>query len=52
LAERAFVLTPLAEIAPDLVHPLLGRTIAELSIGAGEAAGVRKVGTLETLRTG
>jgi len=42
LAERAFVLVPLAEIAPALKHPVIGETIKELLQGVTEKQGVFK----------
>jgi 2-amino-4-hydroxy-6-hydroxymethyldihydropteridine diphosphokinase len=36
LQERRFVLEPLAEIAPWMVHPVLGMTVGEMLAGLGE----------------
>jgi 2-amino-4-hydroxy-6-hydroxymethyldihydropteridine diphosphokinase len=40
LHERAFVLVPLADVAPDFVHPVLGTTLDKLLRGIGNS-GVR-----------
>jgi 2-amino-4-hydroxy-6-hydroxymethyldihydropteridine diphosphokinase len=37
LHQRAFVLVPLAELAPDLVHPVLGKTVTEMLAEVGSA---------------
>ncbi|HNW94746.1 MAG TPA: 2-amino-4-hydroxy-6-hydroxymethyldihydropteridine diphosphokinase [Anaerolineaceae bacterium] len=42
LPERAFVLVPLAEIAPDFVHPVLERTMRELLRDCPDQESVRK----------
>ena len=43
MAERAFVLIPLVEMAPDLVHSLLKKTIRELLKNITEKQGVLKL---------
>jgi 2-amino-4-hydroxy-6-hydroxymethyldihydropteridine diphosphokinase len=43
MAARSFVLVPLAEIAPDLVHPVVRKTIKEMRDAIKEVQGVMKL---------
>ena len=42
MADRRFVLAPLADLAPDLIHPVMRRTVREL-LAAAPPAGVRRI---------
>ena len=44
--ERAFVMLPLAEIAPHMVHPVLQRTVSEIAASLPDQ-GVRRIGSLD-----
>ena len=41
LHERRFVLEPLNEVAPDLPHPVLGKTVAELLLACPDTSAVK-----------
>jgi 2-amino-4-hydroxy-6-hydroxymethyldihydropteridine diphosphokinase len=46
LAERRFALAPLAEVAAQLIHPLLGRSIPELLASLSDDGDVHCLGAL------
>lgn len=43
IADRKFVLNPLCEIAPDLKHPILGKTIYELTNKCSDSLQIQKL---------
>jgi 2-amino-4-hydroxy-6-hydroxymethyldihydropteridine diphosphokinase len=49
LHERRFVLVPLAEIAPSLVHPGLGQTVSELLARCPDSSTVRPYSRAEAI---
>lgn len=46
--ERRFVLEPLAEIAPEMVHPVSGKTIANLLKSCPDKSVVRRLDSTDT----
>ncbi len=48
LHERAFVLEPLCDLAPGLVHPRLGETVAALARRVRDPAPVRRIAAQES----
>jgi 2-amino-4-hydroxy-6-hydroxymethyldihydropteridine diphosphokinase len=43
LHQRAFVLVPLADLAPELIHPRLGKTVRQM-LALVDTSGVKKYG--------
>lgn len=43
MAERRFVLEPLCKLAPDLIHPVLGRTMGELLAALPQSENVAQI---------
>lgn len=48
MAKRRFVLQPLAEIAPEVRHPVIGKTVREMLRELPEGQVVRRIGSATT----
>ncbi len=46
--ERAFVMVPLAEIAPETIHPILKRTASEIAANL-DTGGIERLGMIDDL---
>lgn len=51
IGERRFVLEPLYEIAPDLIHPITGSTVSEMLKEVRDRHVVRRMRDLEVVRS-
>ena len=49
--ERAFVMVPLAEIAPETIHPILKRTASEIAAHL-DTGGIERLGMIDDLMGG
>ena len=52
MQDRAFVLVPLADVAPDWQHPVLGRSVAEMLADLPQAARAEVVALDASLDSG
>ena len=50
--ERAFVLLPLADLAPDWRHPILHRSVQDLMAALGTAQEIERLDTPDSARAG
>lgn len=46
IQDRKFILEPLNELAPNFIHPVLGKTVSEILKNSSDQCKVNKIGTI------